>query len=302
MPGPFPNGQLAFAELKRVCHKNISSTHKTMKKLGWQMAKMAFSAATLGISDLAKQGGQLVKEFVSFIVPKLPDLIEKGGELIPNASGPVDRSKIPSILQRGSTLSLIAPERSGTEGFVKAEDLVQSMRDHLKKAKEAQGEIPVGVQLQILSCCHAEELYQHFVNMDYHMSKVKAYALALQNLSKSYLDFCTEFEKSWSNQWNEMLKSVEWTLSKPLNWHMENCGADEDLRQHCYRAKFVVAPPPPLQHAALPVQHAGQVQGGNPLPVNPHAVQPQGPLVRRPGPPAPQGQVVFRPPPPRRGR
>ncbi len=253
------SGDQAFAALKKICHDKISSTERTRKKLYWQAAKMVLSAATMGVGALAHEGSKIAKECFTFILPKLPDLMAGAKELIPASDGPVDRSKIPSILQHGKTLAQIAPGRSGTQGFMKEEDLVKSLKEHHQMAEVAQSDIPVGVPIQILSCCHAEELYQHFVDMDYHMSKVKAYAQALQSMSKSYLDLCAHFEKDWAIHWTDMNKKVSETMGKPLEWHGVNCGSDPELQKHCYRATFTKAPPPPLQ--------------------------PQGPVVRRPGPP-----------------
>jgi hypothetical protein len=140
----------------------------------------------------------------------------------------LDRSQINSILFYKQLLQL-AGDRPGTRGPVYLNDVLEGMQTHYIAAKrnwKARAH-PVN------SCQDAENLFRVFAETDYHLSKMSAYAKALQAWANAYVVFCDRNAVNVQNAFGEAYAAIDRVLEKDENWHKQNCGVAE----HCYRTR-----------------------------------------------------------------
>ncbi len=225
-----------------------------------------------------------VQGLAGFVLKALPKLGASGWDAIQDSgtdaldgiggkfkSDKLNRAKIKSILQYPELLPDVTESRAGTEGYASANDLIKTIASHYEMIEQIWKEEPFCTG-RADSCAQAQALYQQYLDMDYHLSKMRAYSEALLIIAKDFSDFCTRTAQDLALPWSTVKKGVPDVLNKSADWHIQHCAE----AQYCYRVDFVRRPPPP--------------------PGPPHGVQ----IVHRPGPP-PGPHPPPGPPPPRFG-
>ncbi len=294
MPGPY-SAREAFRQLKIVSQSKIYKTHAKAKQRGMKLgigvgAAAIGAAAGVGIGAAAAAAGagaagvaaarmipvgpttgETLKALAEHFGYKLPESAEKVvsdyfGYKVP-ADGEVkqklDRTKIKSVTRGIPLTSIAGTSRSGMQGSISPERLLESMVRHQRVANELWEKEPFscGEHIVATSCQEAEDLYKKYVEVDYHISKAKFFAEALLYIAQNYIQHCDAFGAILRKDWDEMESQVNLVMMSNEQWHEMNCS----LENYCYRTirlhKVVKAPPPPS--APPPVHGQGQAPPAN---------------------------------------
>ena len=138
------------------------------------------------------------------------------------------RENIKSIIHPLCTLRQLAGDRPGTKGPVYLKDVVGGIRAHYFLAHR---NWPAHDH-EVNSCQDAEDLYRVFAEADYHLSKMSAYAKALQQYANAYVAWCDKNTANVKAAWTgKALPAIQKTLQMDVDWHEHHCGRFA----HCYR-------------------------------------------------------------------
>lgn len=243
-----PTPQEAKLEFKTKCRKPDWSkgTHKTLKAVGKTAASVALGIGAVGIgaaipialpawAPLTMMGAWLsaMGEAWSDIEWAFYDAHD---EDIPVAkkpeAGKLDRSQIRSIVDN-QLLSAVAPNRAGTRGKVDFKDILPAIISHYQAAKEImQVKLKdINPQFELTSCHDAEKYYKMLANLDYHLSKMKAYAEALHQMSTGFKNFCDNNAANLQSAWKSITDGMEKVMDQNDDWHKKNC----PVLHTCYR-------------------------------------------------------------------
>lgn len=150
----------------------------------------------------------------------------------------VDRAQIKSILRPDKTLANVAGDRAGTRGQVLMKELLDSIIVHYQLAMQIWNGPPYkpGEVLEPLqSCQEAEDLYRKFMEVDYHFSKVNAYARKFKELADAYVAFCENNTTRLRGALHDCEEQVLIVLNRKPDWHHKHC----HVADHCYRTSKV---------------------------------------------------------------
>ncbi len=258
MPTPIE----AIEEFRRQCRKPqwTKGTHKTLKKVGK-------TALTVGVGIGATALGAAVPIIAAAIPLSLPAFVPLAGyggivSSIGEAgvdvmtayddahdedvarpphfdAGILNRANIRSIAD-GKLLSSseVAGNRAGTRGSIKIKDLLPAILSHYEASRKI---MPVG-QRQLdqmggeFSSCHdAETIYKTLANLDYHLSKMKAYADALYQVAGAFKAFCDRNADNLEQAWDRTDGAMQQVMQKNPDWHRHNC----PVMHTCYRTRKI---------------------------------------------------------------
>ncbi|MBZ0150654.1 MAG: hypothetical protein K8J09_03910 [Planctomycetes bacterium] len=143
----------------------------------------------------------------------------------------LDRSQILSIVDQ-KPLAAVAGNRAGTRGSITVKDLLPAILKHYKAAHGIMNgrlrDIPTD---QVWSCHQLEHLYKNLANLDYHLSKMKAYADALVHFATAFKSFCDHNAANLKQAWDATEKKVDKVMDESEDWHRLHC----PVLHTCYR-------------------------------------------------------------------
>jgi hypothetical protein len=150
----------------------------------------------------------------------------------------VDRTQIKSLLRKNEggvplTLAQVAGNRAGTRGHQHVKDLLEAIVVHYQLAMRIWNAPPYnpGVAPVPGSCQEAEDLYRKFMEVDYHLSKMMAYAQKLEEVAHAYVEFCNRNAQRLQGFLEDCTQDVKTVLMQGEDWHHHHCHVDD----HCYR-------------------------------------------------------------------
>lgn len=155
----------------------------------------------------------------------------------------LDRTTIKSLLRKDNggtplTLKQVAGDRAGTKGNVYVKDLLEAIVAHYQLAMRNWNDPPFRPGMQSPSphsCQEAEDLYRKFVEVDYHLSKMCAYAEKLKEVADAYVTFCKRNAFTLEGYFDDCKRRVNLVLEQRDDWHHKHC----NVMDHCYRtSKF----------------------------------------------------------------
>lgn len=239
--GYWNNAQDAFPHLEKEAY-SPSSTDRKFDHAMKQVAKV-------GVDVTVAVGTALATPLMVIALPELAAFA--GGAAIAGAfeltttailEGFKDSKDLPKpsqhlpVLQRGQITSIIHPDkklsdlagdRPGTRGPVYLKDLLDGIWPHYVAAKRnwKANSHPLN------SCQDAEDLYRMFAETDYHLSKMRAYAKALQEFATAYVTFCDANATKVREVYSKAKDGINKVLDAPEDWHKQHCHVND----HCYR-------------------------------------------------------------------
>jgi hypothetical protein len=150
----------------------------------------------------------------------------------------VDRAQIKSVLRPGRTLAQVAGNRAGTRGQVLMKELLDSIIVHYQLAMQIWKGPPYKpgeILAPLKSCQEAEDLYRKFMEVDYHFSKVNAYARKFKELADAYVKFCESNTSKLQGALHDCEEAVLFVLKQGPEWHQKHC----QVTDHCYRTRKI---------------------------------------------------------------
>lgn len=255
MVGTYKDRDSAFKALVEECYKPRSSTKRTTHKVEKVVAKtvgvggiVVASAVVPALIPLATAAAVVVAGSTALgtyvVTDRIPEAYSglkdrKDMPCLPLGVAALDRANIKSLLRKdegGQPLKLreVAGKREGTTGKVHAKELLDSIVVHYQFAMwiwngppYRPGEDAPSPQ----SCQQAEDLYRKFMEVDYHLSKMMAYAQKLKEIATAYETFCTTNAKNLRGYLDTFEKQVKEMLGEDELWHHNHCQTFD----HCYR-------------------------------------------------------------------
>ncbi|BDI03159.1 hypothetical protein [Sphaerotilus microaerophilus] len=237
MVGTYETGWQAYNALGEECKKNVSSTKRTRKAVAKAVGGATGEAVVVALASV-----------VPIVLPLFVELLLEGGKGVVGAveggrakttmedgddREALRRDNIQSILFGAPLLSVVGP-RPGTHGRVWQSELMALVMIHYRKAHEiwAAEPFPAGKAVEGLASCHdAELLYRKHVEVDYHLSKMKAYAEELQKVASKYVEFCNKNSQTLQKSFKMAEGAAKAVMEHDERWHQAHCGVAE----HCYR-------------------------------------------------------------------
>jgi len=246
----------AFKALVEECYKPRSSTkrttHKVEKKVGKYVgvgALVVGGAVVPALIPLATAAAGVVAGGTALTIygatDGLPEAISgyENRKDVPLPTGvhvpALDRAQITSLLRKdagGGAVKLrdVAGDRAGTTGKVHAKELLESIVVHHRFAMGIWNGPPYKPGDDApspQSCQEAEDIYRKFMEVDYHLSKMMAYAQKLKEIATAYETFCTRNADRLRGFLEDCTADVKTVLMQGEDWHHKHCQTFE----HCYR-------------------------------------------------------------------
>jgi hypothetical protein len=256
MVATYTGPQEAFKALVEECYKPRSSTkrtrHKIEKKVGKYVgvgALVVGGAVVPALIPLATAAAAVTAGGTALTIYGATDGLPEGISgyenrkdmpCLPRGVPALDRAEIKSLLRKdehGNAVKLrdVAGDRAGTTGKVHVKELLESIVVHYRFAMGIWNGPPYrpGEELEQSpqSCQDAEDLYRKFMEVDYHLSKMMAYAQKLKQIATAYETFCTTNAQKLQGYLEDCTQQVMYVLGRSDDWHHTHCQTFE----HCYR-------------------------------------------------------------------
>jgi len=258
MVGTYHDPKEAFKALVEECYKPKTSTSRTTHKVEKAVVKtVGVGGAVVALATVPALPALIAVTHMSAaaLAATFGAASYVGSDVVPEAHSGlkdrkdvpctpadvplVDRTQIKSLLRTNEagaplTLAQVAGNRAGTRGYQHVKDLLQSIVVHYQLAMRIWNAPPYrpGSQAPVPhSCQDAEDLYRKFVEVDYHLSKMYAYAEGLEKVAHAYVTFCTNNAKRLDGLFDDCCRQALEVLSQKDDWHHHHCHVDD----HCYR-------------------------------------------------------------------